>query len=168
MEVEGKAEWVAEIQKMTAVGDSLVLCRFVEKVFGFTLHWNRLQGKGAPHEQLYVEPFRLVTGLDMDIDEMRDAGERICTAERCINVRRGFRRRDDTLPERLLKQRIPDGPASGVGVTAEGLEKMLDDYYSYMGWDADGIPTTSRLRQLGLDEEARKIANLLEGVEARE
>ncbi len=28
---------------------------------------------------------------------------------------------------------------------------MLDEYYDLRGWDADGIPTEERLRELDLD-----------------
>jgi aldehyde:ferredoxin oxidoreductase len=32
------------------------------------------------------------------------------------------------------------------------LDTMLDEYYSRMGWDANGVPTSKRLEELGLDQ----------------
>jgi aldehyde:ferredoxin oxidoreductase len=46
------------------------------------------------------------------------------------------------------------GPADGQVVE---LQPMLDEYYSIMGWDAKGIPTPERLRELGLTEDKIKI-----------
>ncbi|HID91091.1 TPA: hypothetical protein EYP44_03925 [Candidatus Bathyarchaeota archaeon] len=72
--------------------------------------------------------------------------------ERCFNVREGIRRRDDTLPQRLLREPVPVGPARGAVCP---LEPMLDEYYGLRGWDKKtGAPTPERLRRLGLGKEA--------------
>ena len=31
------------------------------------------------------------------------------------------------------------------------LEPMLDEYYRIMGWDAKGVPTPERLKELEID-----------------
>ena len=38
-----------------------------------------------------------------DPARLRKVGERICNLERVFNVREGFRRKDDPLPKRVLK-----------------------------------------------------------------
>jgi len=42
---------------------------------------------------------------------------------------------------------LSEGGAKGQVVE---LEPMLDEYYSYMGWDKDGIPTIETLKELGI------------------
>jgi aldehyde:ferredoxin oxidoreductase len=64
-------------------------------------------------------------------------------------VRAGFSRKDDTLPERILKQPLPDGPAKGMVCR---LDAMLPDYYHCRGWNENGRPTAEKLRELGLPD----------------
>ena len=64
-----------------------------------------------------------------------------------INVREGFNRPADTLPLRNLEQPMVGGPADGPVIE---LAPMLDEYYGIMGWDAQGVPTSQRLRELQL------------------
>lgn len=81
--------------------------------------------------------------------ELRRTGERIVNLNRMFNVRHGIRRRDDTLPERLLKEPSPEGPPKGHIVE---LDYMLDEYYRLRGWDPKtGLPAPKKLRALGLD-----------------
>ena len=69
--------------------------------------------------------------------------------ERAYIVREGFRRKDDTVPRRMLEEPIPDRYIPPIG---EDLESMLDDYYELRGWDVtSGIPREEKLRELGLD-----------------
>jgi len=88
----------------------------------------------------------------MSIEELRDVAHRIYTLERCFNIReKEVAREEDTLPWRILHERIPNGPAKGFGVTPEELNEMLEEYYLLRGWDKNGIPTEKELRRLGLD-----------------
>jgi aldehyde:ferredoxin oxidoreductase len=77
-------------------------------------------------------------------------GERVINLERLFNVREGVRRRDDTLPWRVMHEPIPDGPSAGACCPPDELDRMLDRYYALRGWDADGVPTRERLSALGL------------------
>ena len=89
------------------------------------------------------------TGWDLDVAGFRQAGERIFNLARAFNVREGLRRKDDTLPKRLLEDPLPDGPAAGLTVD---LDPLLDAYYEFRGWDRQtGIPTREKLRELELD-----------------
>ncbi len=54
-----------------------------------------------------------------------------------------------TLPKRLLKDPIPDGPSKGY---VHKLSELLPEYYSVRGWDEKGIPTAETLNKLGLEE----------------
>jgi len=96
-----------------------------------------------------VPVINAATGWGLDAAGIRQAGERIFNVARACNVREGLRRKDDTLPARLLEEPLPDGPAAGLTVD---LVPLLDAYYDYRGWDTQtGIPTVEKLRELGLD-----------------
>jgi aldehyde:ferredoxin oxidoreductase len=134
-----KPAFAARSQHFTAVGDSLVMCRFTsERGFGVFL--------GEP----YAAMVRAVTGWDVTAEELERVGERIVNLERLFNVREGVRRRDDVLPWKVMREPIPDGPSAGMFCPPEELDAMLDDYYALRGWNADGVPTPARLAALGL------------------
>jgi aldehyde:ferredoxin oxidoreductase len=97
-----------------------------------------------------LELYRAVTGRLLEEEEAYLIAERITNIERLFNVREGLGRVDDTLPKRLLTEPMPTGSSTGSFVS---LTPMLEEYYTLMGWDADGIPTSERLQQLGLEEE---------------
>jgi aldehyde:ferredoxin oxidoreductase len=134
-----KPAFAMRSQHFTAVGDSLVMCRFTsERGFGLFV--------GEP----YAAMVGAVTGWDVTVDELERVGERIVNLERLFNVREGVRRRDDVLPWRVMHEPIPDGPSAGMYCPPEELAAMLDEYYGLRGWDADGVPTAERLADLGL------------------
>lgn len=137
--VSGKAALLKMNQLDTAIVNSCILCYFTK--FGFTLKeiWQMLVpctgfGYKNPRELLKV-------------------GERVTTLARLFNVREGFTKKDDSLPDRCLMERLPSGPAKGHVVE---LEEMLAEYYESMGWDENGIPTKEKLQELQLDELAKE------------
>jgi aldehyde:ferredoxin oxidoreductase len=87
-------------------------------------------------------------GIEFSATDFRKTGERIYNLERVYNIREGATREDDTLPPRLLKDPLPEGPAKGLVVN---LEPMLASYYEFRGWDKEGKPTKEKLTELGLD-----------------
>jgi aldehyde:ferredoxin oxidoreductase len=100
-----------------------------------------------------VELITTATGWDFDVDEYRASGERIYNLMRAFCVREGIDREKDALPERLMSDPLPGGPAQGMVIDRDTLEMMKDTYYKLRGWDmATGIPTADRLRELGLDD----------------
>ena len=134
-----KPAFAARSQHFTAVGDSLVLCRFTSE-----------RGFGLFVDEPYAAMVRAVTGWDVGVEELERAGERIVNLERLFNVREGVRRSADTLPWRVMHEPIPDGPSAGMYCPPPELAAMLDEYYALRGWDADGVPTKERLASLGL------------------
>jgi aldehyde:ferredoxin oxidoreductase len=63
--------------------------------------------------------------------------------ERLYNLREGFTRADDTLPPRLLNDAVKVGPSKG---WVSNLEPMLKEYYRVRGWDENGMPKPSKLK----------------------
>lgn len=134
-----KPAFAARSQHYTAVGDSLVMCRFTSE-----------RGFGLFVEEPYAAMLRAITGWDVTVEELERTGERIVNLERLFNVREGVRRSADTLPWKVMHEPIPDGPSAGMHCPPEELSAMLDQYYALRGWDADGVPTRARLLALGL------------------
>ncbi|MBW2066265.1 MAG: aldehyde ferredoxin oxidoreductase family protein [Deltaproteobacteria bacterium] len=93
-----------------------------------------------------------VTGMKYSPEEIQTVGERINNLARAFNVREGFARDDDTLPDRLLTEPLKDGSSKGHFISKEDLKQMLDEYYRERGWDINtGAPTREKLKELGLE-----------------
>jgi len=129
---EGKAKWVKIFQDLTAIIDSEGLCLFTS--FALSL-------------EEYTELYNAVVGTNYSPDEMLKLGEKIWNLEKLFNLKAGFGKGDDTLPERFLKEPMPSGAAKGQVVQ---LGKTLPEYYKLRGWNEEGIPTDEKLRELGL------------------
>jgi aldehyde:ferredoxin oxidoreductase len=137
--IEGKGAFAKELSDWTAIANSLIYCLSAERLLAFTL---------SPP---VLEMIKISTGMDMTMTDVVATAERIMNVERAFNLREGFRRRDDTLPRRILTEPIPAGPAKGERVTDADLARMIDDYYDARGWDQDGIPRSDRLHALSMD-----------------
>lgn len=131
---EGKGELVKEAQDTVAVKDSLSFCV--------------LSSAGTSLEDL-AELFSAATGFEVTPMTLLEAGERINNLERLFNIREGFTRADDTLPQRFLKDPILDNKGNPQTVD---LERLLDMYYQSRGWDPEGTPLPETLDRLGLRE----------------
>jgi aldehyde:ferredoxin oxidoreductase len=129
---DGKAGLVKAFQDATAAVDSSGLCLFT--TFAWTLD------NIAPQVDAACEG-------DWSVEKMVDVGERIWNMERDFNIAAGFTSKDDTLPQRLLKEVAKTGPAKG---KVSGLEKMLPEYYELRGWTSAGVPTAETRQRLGL------------------
>ena len=136
---EPQPQYIQRNQYFTAVGDSLIVCRFIAE-----------RGLGTPLNEDIAKIVNYVTGWDITLPELEKIGERIYNLERLINVRRGVSRKDDILPYRVMNEPIPDGPAKGRCCSKEDLDAMLDTFYDLRGWDRDGIPTKEKLTEIGL------------------
>ncbi len=136
----GKARIVADWQDLFAIIDSVGLCVF------FSVR-NLIEPELDCPPTGILAYLNAATGAGYTLEELQRAGERITTAERQFLVRAGFRRKDDSLPARLTREPLPDGPSAG---RVCHLDEMLDEYYAHRGWTADGVPTGEKLTELGL------------------
>lgn len=133
LRTEGKAKLVIDRQNEKAVVDSSGICFYA--FFAQTLKEVRMLVDAA-------------TGLGYGSSRnLEKVGERVCNLTRLFNLREGFTSKDDTLPERLLREPMRTGPAKGIVVN---LEPMLKEYYQLRGWDEGGVPTRAKLNELGL------------------
>ena len=132
-------------EDFSAVLDSLTWCKFLRKAF----------------DDLYSESaviYQHVTGWPMTADGLRQAGERINNLKKLFNIREGWTRDDDTLPARVLREKLPTGVVRGVGLTHGELDMMVRSYYRARGWDEDGTIPQSKLRELDLMDLAQEAA----------
>jgi aldehyde:ferredoxin oxidoreductase len=102
-----------------------------------------------------AEAISSATGIEFSIDRLKEIGERIYNLQRSYNVLHGISRKDDRLPERLLKEANPSGNAKG---QVARVEEMLPLYYEMRGWDKEtGYPSKEKLIQLGLHDVLIKL-----------
>jgi aldehyde:ferredoxin oxidoreductase len=47
-------------------------------------------------------------------------------------------------------QPFTEGPAAGVEISLETLERAKQQWYGLMGWTSEGVPTPERLDALGV------------------
>jgi aldehyde:ferredoxin oxidoreductase len=137
---KGRGKLVRDMEDVYALIDSLIVCKFA---------------RGTFYQELpdMAKLYNLVTGIEMSPEELKRSGERINTVGRLINIREGLGRKDDTLPWKVMHEPIPDeGPVKGAFVSQEELDLLLDDYYESRGWTLEGVPTTAKLKELGMDD----------------
>ena len=127
-----KAFWVKLFQDVTSAVDAVGGCIF---------------GTFGMDAGDYAAMLSGLTGVPYTSDSFIQAGERIWNLEKLFNLKAGLTKEDDTLPERLLKMPVPEGPAKGM---VSRLPEMLPEYYQLRGWDENGIPTEKRLEELQL------------------
>ncbi len=130
---QGKAGIVSVHQDSAAVIDSLVYCKFANM---------------AMSVEFFARTLSAVTGELFTEEDLMRVGERVWTLERLYNLREGFTKDDDTLPDRLLNEPVREGPSEGF--TAK-LAPMLEEYYAFREWDENGIPRPEKLQELSLD-----------------
>ena len=131
---QGKSTLVKETQMQMTSVDSLGYCATMR--FVLTLE-----------KQLTM--LNMATGWDVTEAELRTTLERILNLEKLFNLRDGMTRKDDKLPDKIIKEALKSGASAGHTIN---LETMLDEFYQVMGWDQEGCPTAEKLAQLGLDK----------------
>ncbi len=135
---KGRAVWWHENFKMLL--DSLGLCFIAvgsTDIFGDPL---------ILFEEL-GELYQAATGRAPE--SLFEAAERSCQIERGLNALLGIDRTDDL---RRGTTRGEEDPINHPG--------MLDEYYHYRGCSAQGLPTRTRLLEVGLADVAEDLANM--------
>ena len=133
---------VKDGEEFCAVIDSSGICKF-GTLFPPAIYWEPI-----------AQGIKYVLGLDIDVPKLKKIGERIYNLQRCYNILHGISRKDDTQPERLLKEPSPSKRAKGHVVY---LDKMLPEYYKLREWDENGYPTRKKLEELGLGFAADRL-----------
>jgi len=128
-----------ETEDRAAIMDSLILCKFLRGVFEEPMpEWSRL--------------LNTVTGWDTDAAELNRTARRIVMAKRLFNLREGWTREEDWLPERFLSEPVTLRSGRTATLTAERLESMIGAYYRARGLEATGLPRPETLEELNLGQ----------------
>ena len=130
-----KGALVAKGEDYSAVMDSMIWCKFVRKVFS----------------EFYKESSEIlaaVTGWDIDAEELEACGERINNLKKMFNMREGWLREDDTLPNRVLSESLEDGNS----LSEDELNLMIKSYYKARHWNEDGTIPFETLKRLNLEQ----------------
>lgn len=96
---------------------------------------------------VFSKLYKSITGIPMSPRKLLAAGHRIHILERYMNTSEGISRKDDTLPDRFLKEGRKNDPKN----RTVPLEKMLFKYYKLRGYDENGVPKMETLRKYGID-----------------
>jgi len=134
---EGKGALVRRSMTVCAAIDCLGICKVpaLSIIGDFDLQ----------NESLLTEA---MTGEKLTSEDLLRIGDRVINIERLFNLRHGATSDDDTIPDKFLTDSVEEGP--GEGKKVEGLEGMVKEFYSAMGWDPEGVPSEEKLKQLGL------------------
>ena len=122
-----------ETEDRAAIMDSMILCKFLRGVFA------------EPFDE-WAALLRVVTGWDIDGDELHETARRIVLLKRSYNLREGWTAADDWLPERLLTESLEVGSGRVARLTPERLRGMIDAYYAARGLDGAGRPVAEPMR----------------------
>ncbi len=116
----------------------------------------------APRSFIPVEDvlasINAATGWTLSMQDALRIGERATNMARIFNLREGFSRKDDTLPERLF-QGLENGALQGNALPRDEFEASLTSLYRIKGWHPEsGVPTRERLEGLSLGWALEMIA----------
>ncbi len=95
-----------------------------------------------------VDLVNYVTGFDYTIDELMQLGRRIWYLKRGLSNLFGARAEHDKLPRKLTTP-LEDGPTAG---SVPDMELMLKEFYELRRLNADGLPSTEILGEMGLED----------------
>ncbi len=136
--------------------------------------------KVMKHVGWYAQYFSSVTGRKSTPDDLIRMSEKVYNFQRIFNLRMGFGRREhDSIPYRSMgpvtveeyesrQERYDKQLREEVGFTTEGrsteeklqelrkyreecYEKLKDAVYERRGWNSDGVPTSEKVKELGID-----------------
>jgi len=127
--IDGKAEWVKDLEDFYTVCDSMIFCRFVAYPIVGPLFWDNL-----------AELYSMIVEEKITKDDLVKTGERINNLCRWFNIREGITRSDDYLPNKFMIEPLKKGQYDGRVVKKEDFEKMLNEYYKLRKWDKNGTP----------------------------
>jgi len=112
-----------------AIIDSLILCKFLRGIF---------EDKFAE----MAEMLSLVTGWNIDGEELQQSAQKIVELKKRYNIEQGWTPAEDTLPERFLSSSLNTGGSAGASLPRERLERLVRAYNLGRGWSEDGYLST--------------------------
>jgi len=106
--------------------------------------------------------YQAVTGWELTKEDwFSEKGLRILQLQRTVSLLGGpdaewRSKQDDTLPSRFWEP-LPSGPYKGESIDKNAFEKLKSEYYTTVGWNEEGVPTSKILEKLGLKDVESKL-----------
>jgi benzoyl-CoA reductase subunit BamB len=137
---ENSNPYYPTVQMCCEIVDWQERMHYIDDALGMCAGLSSFPLKPPYHIHNYPKFISAGAGIEMDEETLSQAAKRYRTLVRAINIARGMRRKDEKPPENHWKKRFPE------------LEKeLLDTYYTFKGWNSEGIPAKETLHELGLD-----------------
>ena len=157
----GKAKYAALSMITDMLHDSLTMCNWTQPVW--VSPQKSLNYRGDPSAE--AKFFSAVTGINKNIDELWQDGQRILTLFRALTIRSmntvDMRTNHDIVPDWAFTDppdAVPFKPGSNIMDRAD-MELAKDLYYDQFGWDRKtGSPTRATLEKLNLKYVADDLA----------
>ncbi len=133
-ELETITRVVVEGQNFNAIKWSMGLCDF----------W------GTINLDIIADLLSVGLGQKVIAQELLRSGECIWNLCRLYNLKAGFTAEHDTIPQKIMTQKLENGPHKGKVLSESDFQFMLKRYYQIRDWDENGTPSVAKLAELGL------------------
>jgi aldehyde:ferredoxin oxidoreductase len=140
----GRAELARDSEDWATILDSLAMCRLSRKCFK------------DPYQEV-AKFYKYVVGIDVTSADLKTAAARINNLKKAFNIRNGWTKDDDTIPQRISAEPIATGPKKGEVINPQDLRAMINAYYQIRGWNEEGQIPKQRLITLQLNEIANEL-----------
>jgi aldehyde:ferredoxin oxidoreductase len=142
---EGKMAAQIFFNALNIEGDSVGCCRGAGNFPRWYSSWTEDQ---LSDPAVSAKLFSAITGIDHTLENTVEFMAPTLNLERAIRVREGQRREHDSYNDAAFEK-------VSSWTSKDEFNSVMDDYYKAVGWDVDtGIPTRSRLEELGLKDVA--------------
>lgn len=133
-----KGEITKTLQDGLILPDILGVCKFF-MYFGLSLeHFSKF--------------LSALNGWQFDGKDLLKIGERVNNLQRLFNIREGFNKKDDVIPERAKQRPLFGAYQDEDRCVIKDYEGMLEEYYKAREWDIEtGKPSKKKLLELELD-----------------
>jgi aldehyde:ferredoxin oxidoreductase len=143
-----KVDKVIELQRIRGgVFECLTVCRLPWIEVGLELEW-------------YQRFLYAATGLEMSWDVLNTVADRVFNLTRAFWIREYGKKWGDHVdvpPTRWFEEALTKGNFKGGKLDRGKYGNMLQMYYRKRGWDERGIPRKSTLKNLGLEDVAKRL-----------
>jgi|TARA_B100001964_G_C14217098_1_gene593321 aldehyde:ferredoxin oxidoreductase len=119
-DLKEKTNQYVEYEDIMTIFDSIILCKF---------YW------GLTSNQDLCELIKKLTGIEYNLEGLKEMSNRIITTTREFNIREGFSKVDDALPKRFHDEKL-----DGRSLEKKEYDTMLQEYYKLRNWNENGIP----------------------------
>jgi aldehyde:ferredoxin oxidoreductase len=141
---EDKAQVAIWLQNRGCLISSLPVCDWI-----FPIVSSKYTPDNFGDTSMESKIYSAVTGISISEKELDIVGERIFNLERAIAIREGRRRSVDEAVGRFFEK--PDWTRK-ITMEFEKFKVLLSEYYDLRGWTREGVPTKSKLIELGLED----------------